>query len=155
MKKESAIQLNGKQSKTIGRPSSKPNQVIVEEICDWIAHGKTLRSYCRLKGKPSWRTIYNWLDKDSEFSSRFTQVRMMGADAIAEEALELIDTPPVLTGSEDSPKLDNAHVNWMRNRADLRLKLLAKWFPQRYGDRVGLDHTGDIKLVINTGIPQG
>ena len=80
---------------------------------------------------------------------------MMGADAIAEEALELIDTPPVLTGSEDSPKLDNAHVNWMRNRADLRLKLLAKWFPQRYGDRVGLDHTGDIKLVINTGIPQG
>ena len=155
MKKESAIQLNGKQLKTTGRPSSKPNQVIVEEICDWIAHGKTLRSYCRLKGKPSWRTIYNWLDKDSEFSSRFTQVRMMGADAIAEEALELIDTPPVLTGSEDSPKLDNAHVNWMRNRADLRLKLLAKWFPQRYGDRVGLDHTGDIKLVINTGIPQG
>ena len=154
MKEEQIILTDLKQSK-LGRPSSKPNQVIVEEICDWIAHGKTLRSYCRLKGKPSWRTIYNWLDKDSEFSSRFTQVRMMGADAIAEEALELIDTPPVLTGSEDSPKLDNAHVNWMRNRADLRLKLLAKWFPQRYGDRVGLDHTGDIKLVINTGIPQG
>ena len=154
MKEEQIILTDSKQSK-LGRPSSKPNQVIVEEICDWIAHGKTLRSYCRLKGKPSWRTIYNWLDKDSEFSSRFTQVRMMGADAIAEEALELIDTPPVLTGSEDSPKLDNAHVNWMRNRADLRLKLLAKWFPQRYGDRGGLDHTGDIKLVINTGIPQG
>ena len=154
MKEEQIILTDSKQSK-LGRPSSKPNQVIVEEICDWIAHGKTLRSYCRLKGKPSWRTIYNWLDKDSEFSSRFTQVRMMGADAIAEVALELIDTPPVLTGSEDSPKLDNAHVNWMRNRADLRLKLLAKWFPQRYGDRVGLDHTGDIKLVINTGIPQG
>ena len=154
MKEEQIILTGSKQSK-LGRPSSKPNQVIVEEICDWIAHGKTLRSYCGLKGKPSWRTIYNWLDKDSEFSSRFTQVRMMGADAIAEEALELIDTPPVLTGSEDSPKLDNAHVNWMRNRADLRLKLLAKWFPQRYGDRVGLDHTGDIKLVINTGIPQG
>ena len=154
MKEEQIILTDSKQSK-LGRPSSKPNQVIVEEICDWIAHGKTLRSYCRLKGKPSWRTIYNWLDKDSEFSSRFTQVRMLGADAIAEEALELIDTPPVLTGSEDSPKLDNAHVNWMRNRADLRLKLLAKWFPQRYGDRVGLDHTGDIKLVINTGIPQG
>ena len=154
MKEEQITQIVLKQSK-LGRPVSKPDQVIVEEICDWIAHGKTLRSYCRLKGKPSWRTIYNWLDKDSEFSSRFTQVRMMGADAIAEEALELIDTPPVLTGSEDSPKLDNAHVNWMRNRADLRLKLLAKWFPQRYGDRVGLDHTGDIKLVINTGIPQG
>tara|TARA_A100000164_G_scaffold218176_1_gene193553 strand:- start:152 stop:616 length:465 start_codon:yes stop_codon:yes gene_type:complete len=154
MKEEQIILTDSKQSK-LGRPSSKPNQVIVEEICDWIAHGKTLRSYCRLKGKPSWRTIYNWLDKDSDFSSRFTQVRMMGADAIAEEALELIDTPPVLTGSEESPKLDNAHVNWMRNRADLRLKLLAKWFPQRYGDRVGLDHTGDIKLVINTGIPQG
>ena len=154
MKEEQITQIVSKQSK-LGRPIEKVDPVESSRICEWIAHGKTLREYCRQKGNVQWRTIYNWLDKDSEFSSRFTQVRMMGADAIAEEALELIDTPPVLTGSEDSPKLDNTHVNWMRNRADLRLKLLAKWFPQRYGDRVGLDHTGDIKLVINTGIPQG
>ena len=107
MKEEQIILTDSKQSK-LGRPSSKPNQVIVEEICDWIAHGKTLRSYCRLKGKPSWRTIYNWLDKDSEFSSRFTQVRMMGADAIGEAAWGLIDAAQVLTGSEDGEKLDNA-----------------------------------------------
>jgi hypothetical protein len=43
----------------------------------------------------------------------------------------------------------------MRSRADLRLKLLSKWYPQEYGDKVGIDAKGDISLTISTGIPQG
>ena len=50
--------------------------------------------------------------------------------------------------------MDNAHVNWMRSRADLRLKLLAKWYPQEYGDKVGIDAKGDIRLSIITGVPE-
>ena len=84
MKKESATQLVTKQSK-LGRPSTKPDPVIVNEIIEWIAHGNTLRSYCRQKNKPNWRTIYNWLEKDEgDFIARFAHARDMGADAIAE-----------------------------------------------------------------------
>ena len=154
MKKESATQLVTKQSK-LGRPSTKPDPDIVNEIINWIAHGNTLRSYCRQKNKPNWRTIYNWLEKDDgDFIARFAHARDMGADAIAEECLEIIDAPPPLCGSEGNTRLDPAAVQMQKNRVEARLKLLAKWNPKKYGEKVGLDHTGDIKLVINTGVPQ-
>ena len=70
------------------------------------------------------------------------------------QALELVDTPPPVIGDGDNARMDNSHVNWMRSRADLRLKLLAKWYPQEYGDRVGIDGKADINLTISTGVPQ-
>ena len=93
---------------------------------------------------------------DKELMTRFTYTsRFLGARAIAAEALELVDTIPPVIGEGDNARMDNAHVNWMRSRADLRLKLLSKWYPQEYGDKVGIDAKGDINLTISTGIPQG
>ena len=155
MKEEQIILTDSKQSK-LGRPSTKPNQIIVEEIINWIAHGNTLRSYCRLKNKPNWRTIYNWLEKDKEgdFITRFAHARDMGADAIAEECLEIIDAPPPLCGSEGNTRLDPAAVQMQKNRVEARLKLLAKWNPKKYGEKVGVEAGGNISLTISTGVPQ-
>ena len=154
MKKESATQLVTKQSK-LGRPSTKPDPVIVNEIINWIAHGNTLRSYCRQKNKPNWRTIYNWLEKDDgDFIARFAHARDMGADAIAEECLEIIDAPPPLCGSEGNTRLDPAAVQMQKNRVEARLKLLAKWNPKKYGERVDVAGKADINLTISTGVPQ-
>ena len=155
MKEEQITQIVLKQSK-LGRPVSKPDPEIVEKVLEHVALGGTLRAFCRQKGMPSYRTLYRWLDKDQEFLSRFTYVsRFLGARAIAEEALALVDTPPPVIGEGDNARMDNAHVNWMRSRSDLRLKLLSKWYPQEYGDKVGIDARGDINLTISTGVPQG
>jgi len=154
MKEEQITQIVLKQSK-LGRPVSKPDPEIVEMVLEHVALGGTLRAFCRQKGMPSYRTLYRWLDKDQEFLSRFTYVsRFLGARAIAEEALALVDTPPPVIGEGENARMDNAHVNWMRSRSDLRLKLLSKWYPQEYGDKVGIDAKGDINLTISTGIPQ-
>ena len=154
MKKESATQLVTKQSK-LGRPSTKPDPVVVNEIIEWIAHGNTLRSYCRQKNKTNWRTIYNWLEKDDgDFIARFAHARDMGADAIAEECLEIIDAPPPLCGSEGNTRLDPAAVQMQKNRVEARLKLLAKWNPKKYGEKLGVEAKGDISLTISTGVPQ-
>lgn len=143
----------GKPSKSRGRPAEQPPAEIVEDLLQWIADGNTLRSYCRQEGKPAWRTIYHWLDKDPEFMARFAHARDMGADAIAEETLEIIDEFPMTTGG-DSPRLDSAHVQWNKNRVEQRMKLLAKWNPKKYGDKVGVDHQGGISLVVATGVPK-
>lgn len=127
--------------KKIGRPAEVVPQDKVEEIIEWISDGKPLREYCRLEGKPPFRTVYNWLEKDKEFMARFAQARDVGADIIAEEALAIIDTEPMMTGG-DHPKYDSAYVAWLRNRAEYRLKLLAKWNPKKYGDRMINEHTG-------------
>jgi hypothetical protein len=155
MKEEQITQIVSKQSK-LGRPVKKPDPVIVENLLVHVANGGTVRAFCREKHNPSYNTIYRWLDKDKELMTRFTYVsRFLGARAIAEEALELVDTIPPVIGDGDNARMDNAHVNWMRSRADLRLKLLSKWYPQEYGDKVGIDAKGDISLTISTGIPQG
>ena len=155
MKEEQIILTGSKQSK-LGRPVKKPDPVIVENLLVHVANGGTVRAFCREKHNPSYNTIYRWLDKDKELMTRFTYTsRFLGARAIAEEALELVDTIPPVIGEGDNARMDNAHVNWMRSRADLRLKLLSKWYPQEYGDKVGIDAKGDISLTISTGIPQG
>ena len=155
MSEEQIILTDSKQSK-LGRPVKKPDPVIVENLLVHVANGGTVRAFCREKHNPSYNTIYRWLDKDKELMTRFTYVsRFLGARAIAEEALELVDTIPPVIGDGDNARMDNAHVNWMRSRADLRLKLLSKWYPQEYGDKVGIDAKGDINLTITTGIPQG
>ena len=155
MKEEQIILTDSKQSK-LGRPVKKPDPLIVENLLVHVANGGTVRAFCREKHNPSYNTIYRWLDKDKELMTRFTYVsRFLGARAIAEEALELVDTIPPVIGDGDNARMDNAHVNWMRSRADLRLKLLSKWYPQEYGDKVGIDAKGDINLTISTCIPQG
>lgn len=138
--------------KKMGRPPEKVPQETIDEICAWIADGNTLRAWCRQPGKPSWVTVYNWLDKDPEFSLRFARARDMGQDAIAEDTMEIIDTFPVETGGENS-RLDSAHVAWLKNRVEQRMKLLAKWNPKKYGDKVGIDHQGGVVLNVVTGVP--
>lgn len=158
MSEEQTTLIVSKQSK-LGRPKAVPDEKIMNEVIDWIAHGNTLRSYCRQKGKPSWKTIYRWLEKsddDSEnksFMTRFAHARDMGADAIAEECLEIIDAPPPLCGSEGNERYDPAAIQQAKNRVEARLKLLAKWNPKKYGEKVGLDHSGGISLSVQTGVP--
>jgi hypothetical protein len=129
-----------------GRPSTF-SQEKVDTIIEWVAEGKPLREFCRLEGSPAWRTVYDWLEKDEAFSARFARARSMGADAIAEEALAIADTPlegVITTTDEDgiSTKREDM-LGHRRLQVDTRLKLLAKWFPQKYGEKIEQLHVGD------------
>ena len=148
------LQTDGKQSTKLGRPTEKVDPVEAKKICDWIAHGKTLREYCRQKGKVKWRTIYKWLDKDKEFRSAFARARDTGCEILFEECLELIDTPPVYCGSEGNTRIDPSFINWQKNRVETRMKMLAKFNPKRFGDRLGVEHDGGVALTVLTGVPE-
>jgi hypothetical protein len=132
-----------------GRPVEPVPQSEIEEICQWISEGKTLRDYCRQDGKPHYSTIYAWLLKDDEFAQRFAQARDIGADVIAEEALSILDEMPERVVSATSNSIDSGYVSWQKARAEFRLKLLAKWNPKKYGDKVDLKHSGSVGLSIN------
>lgn len=154
MSEERKPQAAGKKSQTKPRPNYgdiKNKLDILEQAIAWVAQGKTLRDFCRQDGMPTFHTIYDWLDKNEEASRRFAHARDIGADMIAEEALHIIDTFP-LAGGEDG-KIDSGHVTWLRNRAEYRLKLLAKWNPKKYGDKQTMTHEGGVQLNVVTGIP--
>ncbi len=134
-----------------GRPAEPVPTDKMDEILEWISSGQTLRDYCRIEGNPAWRTVYDWLEKDKEFAARFARARELGEDAIAAEIMEIIDTEPEKATSSGkdsySEHRDSAHVAWLKNRAEMRLKLLAKWNPKRWGDRTTLAGDPDNPLM--------
>lgn len=138
-------------------PAAKPVTILdtvspefAESILQWISDGKTLREWCRLPGHPHWTVVVRYLERDKDFQARYRQARIAGMDAIAEDTISMVDEYPEKIQGD---RIDPGWVQWRRIQIEQRLKLLAKWDPKRYGDKVGLDHSGDITLNVTTGVP--
>lgn len=119
--------------KTVRTP--KIEKAIVEGLCDGIP----LRQLCRVY-PISKSEVYRWMEEDEAFRGRIAHARAVGFDEIAEESLEIIDEEPervvTMMGDERSEsRIDSASVARAKNRAEHRLKLLAKWDPKRYGEK--------------------
>lgn len=135
----------------MGRPTDHSIQ-LEEDIVEWISEGKTLREFCRKPENPSKSTVYDWMNRYPEFSGRIARARDDGFDEIAEECLEIADdatndweTRQNKDGSEYE-SLNPEVVNRSRLRIDTRLKLLAKWNPKKYGDKVDMNLTGEVAI---------
>ena len=118
-----------------------------DEICNAIADGVPLRQYCRRPGSPAWRTVYRWLEERDDFAARFAKARRLGFDAIAEDTMEIGDTPEVgeivTTSEKDGTTIRREDMVAHRKlRVWTRLQLLAKWDPRRYGDLKQVELSG-------------
>ena len=125
-----------------------------DAIVQWIAEGKPLRQFCRENGL-TWKTVYNWLEAEPDFATRFARARDVGADAIAEQALEIADTPiegvrTETTSGEDgvTKEVREDMLGHRKLQVETRLKLLAKWFPQKYGDKTEHTINGPVTLEL-------
>ena len=114
------------------------------KIIDLLCDGETLRAICRMPGMPKWRTVYDWKRAHPDFDKAFREARKIGFDAIAEDTLEMIDTVPERTPTAFGDKIDAGHIAWQRNRVEQRLKLLAKWDPERFGDKLAIGGAKDL-----------
>lgn len=117
------------------------------EVHAWIESGKTLRAYCRQDGKPSYGTVYDWLEEDAEQNSRFAHARDLGEAQILQECLEIADNTQIgeiVTQKPDgSQEIKTADmIEHRKLRIETRLKLLAKWNPKKYGDKVQQEVSG-------------
>jgi len=152
---------------------SRYTTALSERICAQIADGKPLKVICREIGIP-WRTVYDWFRAHPDFEKRMATARLIGEEAIAAECLEIADTPleGVETTEEATTVLNQAEgegqpptlpaVVTKTKRGDMlghrklqietRLKLLAKWNPKKWGDKLEQTHKGDpgapVQLVL-------
>lgn len=117
-------------------------EAIVEAICARLEKGEALEVICREEGMPASRTVRDWRTQDPAIGERFDEARDIGFDAIARDCLEIADD-----GRRDYQVLedgrevvDHDHISRARLRVETRLKLLAKWDPRRYGDKI--EHSG-------------
>jgi len=131
---------------------AKPTKMtaeLVEELVAWVSEGNTLAAFCR-KHELGRRTVYDWLEADPELTARFARARELGADAIADDILSIADdgSNDTYIDDEGNEKTDQDVIQRSRLRVDARLKLLAKWFPQRYGDKVQVGGAADLPPLV-------
>ena len=103
---------------------AKKNPKLIEEVLSRIAQGETLAALGReLDFHPNnWRL---WCSEDEALGIAYAQARDVGADVIADDVMQIVDSVPAQSEEIQRAKL----------RAEMRLKLLAKWNPKKYGDK--------------------
>ena len=134
-------------------------QTIADSIIEQLSAGVPLAEICRGEGMPDRRTVNNWTREHPEFAERYQAARDDGFDVIAADCLRIADTPQegviekyeqVPIPNPDDPdgeattefRIVERKVEDMLGHRKLqietRLKLLAKWDPKRYGEKMTL-----------------
>jgi hypothetical protein len=127
----------------IGRPSKRTPEV-VERIIQELSKGTPLTVICEADDMPGRDAVYDWMSNDEELSRHIARAREAGFDQIALDALNIADNSErdtILT--DKGGEVPNSEwISRSRLRVETRLKLLAKWDPKRYGDRIAQEITG-------------
>jgi hypothetical protein len=106
--------------------------------------------------------MYDWMAQDADLSLRVARAREAGYDALAEEALEIADTPRVGAkkvfssgageGEDSMTVTEDDMLGHRKLQIETRLKLLACWNPSKYGNKVavGGDPKNPLKVEIQS-----
>lgn len=124
----------------MGRPS-KCTDALVEEVVARLSKGEPLAVICRDDHMPCDDTVRAWADVNEEISRAIARARETGHHAIAWRARQTLRGKTEAEGGEST-----GDVQRDKAIADFDLKLLAKWNPKGYGDRVEHEHSGTLGI---------
>ena len=127
-----------KKPKKVGRPS-KFNSALATRICMRMAAGESVRRICSDKNMPSFSTVMRWVHDTNQvahkegFPERYQAAMQSKAHHMFDELLEIADD-------------DTDETQRSRLRVDTRKWYLSKCLPKVFGDKLNLDHSGEIGL---------
>ena len=140
--------------KKTGSPT-KRTPAVIRRILSGLSKGTPLTVLCDSPDMPTHGLVRAWSAKDADLSVNIAHAREVGFDRIAHDALRIADTTE--EGIEECEKEWGTEIKradmlgHRRLRVETRLKLLAKWDPKRYGERLDIDHSGSIDIVAVIG----
>lgn len=110
-----------------------------EMILEMVANGQTLKSACGVVGI-GYSTVFFKIGANPKFKERMEEARSAGYEILAEECLEIADETAFDT--TETARGMSANKEWMQRsklRVETRLKLLAKWHPKKYGEKLEIE----------------
>lgn len=134
------------------------SQEIADKICKYLEDGKSLRAACReIPGAPSPQTVLTWEATNKEFAEQYTRARNTGLDIMAQEILDIANTPHegvIITDKPTGREVQTRDaIDHRRLQVDTRKWYLSKLAPKRYGEKLNVDHAGGISIRVVTGVP--
>ena len=119
-----------------GRPT-KYNEKLADLICQRVAtHSCGLNKLCEMyDDMPARNTVNEWRYKYNDFSVRYAKAKLLQADLLAEECVDIADdsTNDVIVDEEGRERINSEFVNRARLRIDTRKWLAGKLLPKQYG----------------------
>lgn len=131
----------------MGRPS-KFSGKLVDKICARLIEGESLRSICRDPKMASLGTVMRWLRENENFQQQYAHAREAQADTLADEIIDIADDSMLdTTTTEDGREIANSEwINRSRLRVDARKWVASKLKPKKYGDRLDVEHSGNVSV---------
>lgn len=137
----------------MARPSIYTPELLTA-ICLRLGTGEPLAEVCRSEGMPDPSTVWRWEQADPEVSQAIARAREAGEWALAWECKQIADTP--LIGEEQELDDSGAVVKVKRGdmlghrklQIDTRIKLLSKFNPKRWGDKLELAGDKERPLTV-------
>lgn len=126
-----------------GRPTIYTEK-LVDEICQKIGLGASLRSILKEKGMPEMQTVWRWLREKPNFSERYVLATKERTEAQTEMLLEMGDEA-IADAKNTHPQKSNAVVSAHKLKADNLKWSMSKMKPTKYGDKI--DVTSDGKAL--------
>ena len=137
------------------QPPPYDRDAIMALILPRIAAGEPLNVILRDEGMPARQQIYRWRDADPALAESLKEARAIGEEVIAESCLEIADD--ARNDYMEAHDQEGAAAGWRFNgenvqrsklRIHARMQLLAKWNPERWGERTTV--AGDPKAPLQT-----
>ena len=116
-----------------GRPSDYTPEMAAF-ICPQIADGRPLKTICAPAKMPDRVTVYRWMAANEEFRNAYARAREEQADTLAEQ----------IVGIADRCK----DPNKARVMIDARKWVAAKMRPKVYGDKLDVEHGGNVTVNL-------
>ena len=118
-------------------PRITRNDKLGMRLCEHISAGFTDAQACAREGV-SYQFFWEWKRDDKAFASVANEARERRTDLLADGFLAIADDSTITTDER-------------RVMLDARKWLMGKLSPRKYGDKMGIEHTGDtgLRVVIN------
>lgn len=130
-----------------GRPS-RYTEKLARDLCEHLATGRSLVSWCKIDGNPGYTTVMRWLEENEGFRDMYVRAREAQADFLAEEVVDIATNvlPAIrktVTKTGRKSRVEEVHVDAVeraRLMMDARKWYAAKLAPRKYGERQQVDH---------------
>lgn len=113
-----------------GRPTDYTPE-LAATICEWLAGGKSLRSFCRTKGAPHVSTVTRWIVRHEQFRVQYVQARESAGYAHADHVVEVVE---LLRSEKVDPQTAKAMMDGLKWSAE-------RMAPKAHMPQQIIDHT--------------
>jgi len=111
---------------------------MADKICDLVAGGSNLTKVGKMDDMPCRDTIYKWKRLNEAFADNYARARDTRADARADRIDAIVDKVESDELPSDRARVMIDAIKWMAG----------KEAPKRYGDKVEVEHSGNVEVKL-------